>query len=68
MVWCVGTVERPVVRRMEIPVWLALADGSVRVLMSDSVQDYYPDDFSHCYGCGRLNTSGYHIRTESAST
>lgn len=29
-----------------------------------AVQDHYPDDFSHCYGCGRLNDSGHHIRTE----
>jgi acyl-coenzyme A thioesterase PaaI-like protein len=29
-----------------------------------AVQDFYPDDFSHCYGCGRLNKSGLHIRTE----
>ncbi|MEI7671325.1 MAG: PaaI family thioesterase, partial [Deltaproteobacteria bacterium] len=21
-------------------------------------QDYYPDDLSHCYGCGRLNDDG----------
>ena len=26
-------------------------------------QDFYPDDLSHCYGCGRLNPRGYHIRT-----
>ncbi|MDH4037910.1 MAG: PaaI family thioesterase [Candidatus Krumholzibacteria bacterium] len=28
-----------------------------------AIQDYYPDDFSHCYGCGRLNAAGYRIRT-----
>jgi acyl-coenzyme A thioesterase PaaI-like protein len=28
------------------------------------LQDLYPDDFSHCYGCGRLNAHGLHIRTE----
>ena len=28
-----------------------------------AVQDFYPDDFAHCYGCGRLNPSGLHIRT-----
>jgi acyl-coenzyme A thioesterase PaaI-like protein len=28
------------------------------------VQDFYPEDFAHCYGCGRLNPSGHHIRTE----
>jgi acyl-coenzyme A thioesterase PaaI-like protein len=26
-------------------------------------QDYYPDDLSHCYGCGRLNAEGLHIRS-----
>lgn len=26
-------------------------------------QDYYPDDLSHCYGCGRLNEHGLHIKT-----
>jgi acyl-coenzyme A thioesterase PaaI-like protein len=26
-------------------------------------QDFYPDDLSHCYGCGRLNPHGHHIRT-----
>jgi acyl-coenzyme A thioesterase PaaI-like protein len=28
-----------------------------------AVQDFYPDDFSHCYGCGRLNRDGLHVRT-----
>ena len=26
-------------------------------------QDYYPDDFSHCYGCGRLNEQGLQIKS-----
>lgn len=26
-------------------------------------QDYYPDEVSHCYGCGRLNEHGLHIRS-----
>ncbi len=26
-------------------------------------QDYYPDDYSHCYGCGRLNEKGYQIKS-----
>jgi acyl-coenzyme A thioesterase PaaI-like protein len=31
--------------------------------MSDqpAFQDYYPDDVSHCFGCGRLNEKGHHI-------
>lgn len=28
------------------------------------LQDLYPDDFAHCYGCGRLNTQGLHVKTE----
>jgi len=28
-----------------------------------AVQDYYPDDFAHCYGCGRLNAHGLHVRS-----
>lgn len=28
-----------------------------------AVQDFYPDEFAHCYGCGRLNAQGHHIRT-----
>lgn len=30
---------------------------------SPAVQDYYPDDFSWCYGCGRLNEQGLQIKT-----
>jgi acyl-coenzyme A thioesterase PaaI-like protein len=26
-------------------------------------QDYYPDDVSHCYGCGRLNAQGLQIKS-----
>jgi acyl-coenzyme A thioesterase PaaI-like protein len=26
-------------------------------------QDYYQDHFSHCYGCGRLNEHGLHIKS-----
>ena len=26
-------------------------------------QDYYPDSLSYCYGCGRLNDHGLHIRS-----
>jgi len=28
-----------------------------------SIQDDYPDDVAHCYGCGRLNDLGLHIRS-----
>jgi uncharacterized protein (TIGR00369 family) len=29
-----------------------------------ALQDLYPDDFAHCYGCGRLNGHGLHVRSE----
>lgn len=32
---------------------------------SPAIQDLYPDAFSHCYGCGRLNDVGYQIKTRS---
>ncbi len=31
--------------------------------MSQFVQDHYPADFAHCYGCGRLNPAGHRIKT-----
>ncbi len=27
------------------------------------IQDFYPEEFSYCYGCGRNNEYGYHIKT-----
>jgi acyl-coenzyme A thioesterase PaaI-like protein len=30
---------------------------------SPAIQDFYPDDFAHCYGCGRLNSQGLHLKT-----
>lgn len=28
-----------------------------------AVQDYYPEEYSHCYGCGRLNEQGLKIKS-----
>ena len=28
-----------------------------------AIQDFYPDDAAHCYGCGRLNQMGLRLRT-----
>ncbi len=28
-----------------------------------AIQDYYPDEFAHCYGCGHLNHEGYQIKS-----
>lgn len=32
-------------------------------LSKKAFQDYYPDYFSHCYGCGRLNEHGLQIKS-----
>jgi acyl-coenzyme A thioesterase PaaI-like protein len=37
---------------------------AVDATVGAAVQDHYPDDYSHCYGCGRLNTAGHHVRTQ----
>jgi acyl-coenzyme A thioesterase PaaI-like protein len=26
-------------------------------------QDYYPEKFSHCYGCGKSNAHGHHLKS-----
>lgn len=31
--------------------------------LGPAAQDLYPDDLAHCYGCGRLNEHGLHIRS-----
>lgn len=28
-----------------------------------AIQDYYPDQLSYCYGCGRLNEYGHQIKS-----
>jgi acyl-coenzyme A thioesterase PaaI-like protein len=28
-----------------------------------AVQDFYPEELSHCYGCGRSNTHGHQIKS-----
>ena len=32
-------------------------------LPTNAIQDFYPDDFAHCYGCGRLNPEGLKLKT-----
>jgi len=29
----------------------------------EAFQDYYPDEFAHCFGCGRLNQEGMQIKS-----
>ncbi len=31
--------------------------------MSDAIQDHYPDDLAHCFGCGRNNAMGHQLKT-----
>jgi acyl-coenzyme A thioesterase PaaI-like protein len=32
-------------------------------MIEKAIQDYYPDDLSYCYGCGRLNEYGHQIKS-----
>ncbi|MFC7686366.1 PaaI family thioesterase [Ureibacillus sp. GCM10028918] len=32
-------------------------------VVEKAIQDVYPDDFAWCFGCGRLNKDGHHLRT-----
>ncbi|MEK3937232.1 PaaI family thioesterase [Sporosarcina sp. FSL W7-1349] len=34
-----------------------------KLVVEKAIQDIYPDDFAWCYGCGRLNEEGHHLRT-----
>jgi acyl-coenzyme A thioesterase PaaI-like protein len=33
------------------------------MMTQQAFQDYYPDHFAHCYGCGRLNEHGLQIKS-----
>ena len=28
-----------------------------------AIQEFYPDELAHCYGCGHLNEHGHHVRS-----
>jgi hypothetical protein len=32
-------------------------------MKNDAIQDHYPDELAHCYGCGRLNHHGHHLKS-----
>jgi acyl-coenzyme A thioesterase PaaI-like protein len=31
--------------------------------MNTAIQDLYPDDFAHCFGCGRHNAHGHQLKS-----
>jgi acyl-coenzyme A thioesterase PaaI-like protein len=39
-------------------------DHTGEQISSHFVQNYYPDSFSYCYGCGRLNDHGLQLKTQ----
>jgi acyl-coenzyme A thioesterase PaaI-like protein len=55
-------LDRLVAQALDI---LTQAAREIReVKMSEkAIQDYYPDNVSHCYGCGRLNERGLQIKS-----
>jgi len=32
-------------------------------MKNDAIQDHYPDELAHCYGCGRLNQHGHQLKS-----
>jgi len=32
-------------------------------MVEKAIQDYYPETYSYCYGCGRLNLQGHQIKS-----
>ncbi len=32
-------------------------------MSNQAFQDFYPDELSHCYGCGRLNEHGHQLKS-----
>ncbi len=32
-------------------------------MTAKAIQDYYPDEFAHCYGCGHKNHEGHQIKS-----
>ena len=32
-------------------------------MKNDAIQDHYPDELAHCYGCGRLNQRGHQLKS-----
>ena len=37
----------------------------MNTITMEAIQDHYPDDVSHCYGCGKLNENGHQLKTFS---
>ncbi len=37
--------------------------SNLKKLKTQAFQDFYPDELSHCYGCGRLNEQGHQLKS-----
>lgn len=49
---------------LPFPVKLPNASGrGSRISARKAIQDFYPDNLSYCYGCGRLNQHGLQIKS-----
>ena len=41
----------------------AYIEKEKRTMSEHAFQDAYPDELSHCYGCGRLNPDGLQLKS-----
>lgn len=46
--------------------WLAARTPSPVAGVAPAVQDHYPEDAAHCYGCGARNPQGHQLKTRWA--
>jgi len=44
-------------------IYVRMSVEKYRRMNKKSFQDYYPDELSYCYGCGRLNEHGLHLKS-----
>ena len=55
-------LDQLVARAFEI-LTLAAREIKESTMSEKAIQDFYPDNVSHCYGCGRLNERGLQIKS-----
>lgn len=49
--------------RTSVQSYSVVVAASATMKTQIAIQDFYPDDVAHCYGCGRLNQHGLRIRS-----
>ena len=48
---------------MEVTMFELAIREKPKLRFTKAIQDYYPDSFANCFGCGRNNSHGLHTKT-----